>query len=105
LQEFFPAQQCFAILVVVESSAGFGVAEAITVAPNTKPVNAAPTRALRIDFVICRSSPFIFECLRLTKEVFDVQSALTSPAAFGSRSDHPYNNLNFGIAQTYRIAV
>jgi hypothetical protein len=37
--------------------------------------------------------------------VFDVQSALTSPAAFGSRSDPAYNNLNCGIAQRYPISV
>jgi hypothetical protein len=53
-QVFFPAQQCFSIvvLVVFASSPGRGDAEAAAVVPNTNPVNAAPIRTLRTDFVI-----------------------------------------------------
>jgi hypothetical protein len=62
LQEFLPAQQCFAT-VVFESSVklfpGFGDAEAAAVVPITKPANAAPTSTLRIDFVISSSSPLV----------------------------------------------
>jgi hypothetical protein len=53
LQAFLPAQQCFATLVVLVSSAGLGAADAATDVPTTNPVKAAPSKSFRAVLVIC----------------------------------------------------
>jgi hypothetical protein len=107
LQVFFPAQQCFSIadFAVFASFPGLGAAEAAAVVPTTNPVRAAPIRTLRTDFVICRSSPYLAEFLRLTKEV----GPIAWKPASRTHSRQPQQNYSkqpeFGLTHPNNISI